>query len=69
MVVVKIENARSKLVNTWVDAIVTHSQEKHKNIAQKETLRLIPRGSAGMIILAVITRKKQLGHALTHEHG
>ena len=49
--------------------VVTYSQEKHKNIVWKETLRLIPRSSAGMIILAVITRKKQLGHVLTHEHG
>jgi len=56
-------------VDAWVDALVTHSQEKHKNMAQKEVLRLIPRGSAGVIILAVITRKKQLGHVSTHERG
>jgi len=56
-------------VDAWVDALVTHSQEKHKTIVQKETLRLIPRGSAGMIILAVRTRKKQLGHVSTHECG
>jgi len=38
-------------------------------MAQKEVLRLIPRGSAGMIILAVITRKKRLGHVSMHERG
>jgi hypothetical protein len=52
-----------------MDAIVTHSQDRHRNIVQKKALRLIPRGSAGMIILVAETRKKQLGHVSTHERG
>lgn len=45
-----------------MDAIVTHSQEGHKDIAQKEVLRLILKGFSRSDHIGARTRKKQLAH-------
>ena len=56
-----MENVRSKLVDAWVDAIVTHSQEKHKNIAQKRSSEAYSEGFSRDDHISCDNKKKITG--------